>query len=289
MKTTLLIIDPQEDFCNPQGALFVPGADEDIKRTAELINRLDNKIANINVTMDSHRQIDIAHPIMFVDSEGNHPAPFTIISGADLDNGTWTVIKPQWEKIVRNYLTELENRGRYPLCIWPPHCLIGMTKKVPLLDEGDTIMDDDGVLMTDFCGHAVGSVLSKALMDWENRNVLPINFISKGDNIFTEHYSAYSAEVPDLKDSSTTPNADLLEILLKADEVGVLGEALSHCVANTMLDITEHMTKEEVGKFTLIEDCCSNVAGFEKLGDKFKATMTDRGMKFSNSYNYLAC
>ena len=38
MKRHLLIIDPQEDFCNPRsGALFVAGAEADISRIAVLV------------------------------------------------------------------------------------------------------------------------------------------------------------------------------------------------------------------------------------------------------------
>lgn len=32
MKVHLLVIDPQKDFCNPNGSLFVTGADKDMDR-----------------------------------------------------------------------------------------------------------------------------------------------------------------------------------------------------------------------------------------------------------------
>ena len=44
MRIELLIIDPQISFCDPDGELFVPGADEDMKRLATMINRLKSKI-----------------------------------------------------------------------------------------------------------------------------------------------------------------------------------------------------------------------------------------------------
>ena len=44
MKIHLLVIDPQNDFCDPNGSLFVPGADEDIKRLAEMVHRLKDKL-----------------------------------------------------------------------------------------------------------------------------------------------------------------------------------------------------------------------------------------------------
>ncbi len=55
MRVELLIIDPQEDFCNRgSGALFVKGADEDMARTGAMVRRLLKKWDDIHVTMDSH-------------------------------------------------------------------------------------------------------------------------------------------------------------------------------------------------------------------------------------------
>jgi len=44
LKIDLVIIDPQKDFCDPNGSLFVPGAAEDMKRLASLVGRLKNKL-----------------------------------------------------------------------------------------------------------------------------------------------------------------------------------------------------------------------------------------------------
>ena len=37
MRVEGLIIDPQVDFCSPQGRLFVPGAAEDMQRLAAMV------------------------------------------------------------------------------------------------------------------------------------------------------------------------------------------------------------------------------------------------------------
>ena len=124
-KLEFLIVDPQNDFCDPNGALYVPGAVEDSKRLAETIKRLRNKISHISVTLDTHRLVDIAHPIFWVDSKGRHPEPFTLITRDDLKKGLWrTTVPDHMERAVR-YVDELAKNDRYVLCIWPPHCLIG--------------------------------------------------------------------------------------------------------------------------------------------------------------------
>ena len=60
MNIQLLIIDPQNDFCDPKGSLFVPGADGDMTRLATMIDRISPKLADIHVTLDSHHLVDIA-------------------------------------------------------------------------------------------------------------------------------------------------------------------------------------------------------------------------------------
>ena len=39
-RIELLVIDPQVDFCDPKGALYVPGAEHDMKRLSAMIRRL---------------------------------------------------------------------------------------------------------------------------------------------------------------------------------------------------------------------------------------------------------
>ena len=39
-KVHLLVIDPQNDFCDPNGALCVAGADGDMKRLADMVIEL---------------------------------------------------------------------------------------------------------------------------------------------------------------------------------------------------------------------------------------------------------
>lgn len=264
MNVQLLVIDPQNDFCDPKGSLFVTGADQDSARLATMINRLSKKIDDVNVTLDSHRTVDVAHPIMYVNSNGKHPDPFTIISHQDLVSGVWTTTNPSFRQRMVDYTKSLEDGSRYPLCIWPPHCLISTW------------------------GHAVIPCVSDALVKWENDNFGVINFVTKGSNIFTEHYSAYKAEVPDPSDASTMPNTDLLEVLQKGDDVLITGQALSHCVANTVRDLADDFGDDNIKKFVLLEDTCSNVTGFDSLGVDFVKDLSARGMRITTSADYLA-
>jgi len=119
----LLAIDVQEDFCNPNGALYVKGAEKDSERLADLVDRLGTKIKDIHATLDSHHPLHIAHPIFWKDRNGNHPNPFTLINHQDVKDGVWTTTKPGMYKYALYYTEELQKKNRYVLCIWPPHLL----------------------------------------------------------------------------------------------------------------------------------------------------------------------
>jgi nicotinamidase-related amidase len=264
MNTHLLIIDPQNDFANPQGSLFVPGADADMQRLADFINKNVKKIDDIHVTLDCHRIVDVAHPIFWCDSKGNHPDPFTIISVDDVENGVWTTTNPSWKQRGIDYVKALANNGRYPLCIWPEHCLIGTQ------------------------GCAVVKSVSDALIEWQRSRFGVVDFCVKGSNVFTENYSVLQADVPDPSDPTTQINTALLDVLQEADEIIISGEALSHCVKSSIEDIADNFGEENIKKFVLLEDTCSNVPGFENLGQNFIRDMGARGMKVTTSDKHLA-
>lgn len=257
-KTALFIIDPQFDFCDPTGSLFVPGADADMERLGKFMLANHHKFSDIQVTLDSHHFVDIAHPCAWVDSKGQHPTPFTTITADDVRTGKWRAFYPTWQQYYLDYTQKLEAGGRYPLMIWPPHCLIGSV--------GQTIMKPvfEGMLAYEQRFRVAGKT-------------------TKGSNYMTEHYSAVKAEVEDPKDPTTKINTPLINILNNSDRILIAGEALSHCVANTIRDISEIFSTEDVKKFVLLEDTTSYVPGCQALADSFVHEMVGKGMTVSNT------
>ena len=261
----LFVIDPQNDFCNPNGNLYVAGADKDMSRLAAMIKKNSRFIEDIYVTLDSHHLVHIAHPIFWVDSNGNHPAPFTMISVEDVEKGTWRTFNPAYQKRGLEYVKTLKANNKYVLVIWPPHCLIGSN------------------------GHSVVPELFDALTEWEKQFAM-VNYITKGSNLFTEHYSAVKADVIDTTDTTTMLNDKLIDLLKKVDkdsEILIAGEARSHCVANTLRDVVAEFSPEEAKKFVILEDCMSDVTGFEKNGQDFISEMKAKGVKVSTSDKYF--
>ncbi|MBM4375189.1 MAG: cysteine hydrolase family protein [Deltaproteobacteria bacterium] len=255
----LLVIDPQNDFCDPNGSLYVKGAEGDMDRVAGLVDRMRDRLAAIHVTLDSHRKVDISHPIWFQDARGRNPAPFTVITAEDLERGTWTTTRPSAFKRTLAYLNALATGGRYPHVIWPYHCLIGDA------------------------GHNVWPKLSSAVHAWEDRFAMA-EFVTKGSNPWTEHFSAVQAEVPDPEDPTTQINTQLIATLEEADVILLAGEALSHCLANTVRDIANRFADPRyVSKLVLLTDASSNVTGFDQYGESFLRELTARGMRTSTT------
>jgi nicotinamidase-related amidase len=267
-KVHLLMIDPQNDFViangpgGEKGALVVGGADQDMARLASFITKNQKRIEEIHCTLDSHQSVHIAHPIMWRNSKGEHPAPFTAITSADVKNGTWQASYAPFQKRQQAYVDTLEKNGRYVLVIWPPHCLIGSW------------------------GAAVVPSVHAALMAWETDRFNRVNFVAKGSNLFTEHYSGVMADVIDDADASTKLNVNLIDALTVADEILITGEALSHCVANTVRDVAAQFGVDNVKKFTLLQDTSSNVGGFEKLGRDFVLELAGKGMKLTDTKSW---
>ena len=263
-KIHLLVIDPQNDFVSPSGALSVLGADKDMDRLAVMIDRLGHKLDDIHVTLDSHHTVHIAHPIFWKDSKGNHPNPFTVITAKDVESGVWTTYMPSHYKRALEYLRALEAGGRYPHCIWPPHTLIGSE------------------------GHCVWPALYGALKRWEEKEFAVVDYVTKGSNVFTEHFSAVKAEIPDAADPSTHLNSGFIQTLEEADELLVAGEALSHCLKFSLLDtVSSFSNPDYIKKIVLLTDAASSVTGFEKQGGDFIQDMVAKGMQVSTTVDYL--
>lgn len=267
-KIHLIVIDPQNDFCDPKGSLFVPGADKDMDRLSAMIKRLGSKIDEISVTLDSHRTVDIAHPIYWKDSKGNPPNPFTIISADDVKNGVWSTRHPGLTQWGIEYTESLAKQGKYALCIWPEHCIIGSK------------------------GASVYPSLSEALIEWEKDNFALVDYVPKGSNLNTEHYSAVKAEVVDPNDQLNTGlNTNFIQSTMSADIILLAGEAKSHCLKSTVDDMADNFGTDNIKKMVLLTDCTSSVISpfvdFEKISEDWQRDMVAKGMQISTSVDFL--
>lgn len=253
-KNLLLIIDMQNDFCQPYGALYVPGAENDAMRLSRFIEINESKIDEIVLTQDNHHIIDISHPEFWTDKDGLCPQPFTLITPEDIKKRKW--IPKYFPTEASDYIEKLSEQGEFAHFIWPEHCIIGSE------------------------GAAIHNIILEAVRKWARKGRF-FNVIQKGVNPLTEHFGALRANIPIENDIQTQPNKLLIEKLSLAENIIIAGEAKSHCVANTIKQILE--TEAIKGQLFVLEDAMSNVPGLEKLADPIYQQALKRGATFTTT------
>jgi nicotinamidase-related amidase len=259
-KNHLVVIDMQVDFCHKRGNLNVPGALEDIRRLIEFIYRHAEHITQITCSLDSHLPFQIFHPAWWADANGNHPAPFTLITYDDINKGVWRpLVDPVWST---NYVKTLEEQAKKVLTVWPYHVMIGSV--------GNAL---DQELWSAITWHALAR---KAQPSWLTKGTVPQ----------TEHYSIIQPEVSVPGHPMGGKNKAFLDTLADADNIIIAGEAESHCVLETVEDLVEDFSQdtEALSKIFFLRDCTSPVlhpeidfhaiamerfAAFERMGVNF--------------------
>lgn len=236
MRTLLLIIDMQNDFCRSDGALYVKGAEKDAARLGKFTAAHSDKIDHIIMTQDNHHVIDISHPEFWEDNNGNPPAPFTEISTENVLKGVWRARYNKAKAI--EYLHKLEKQGEFPHVIWPEHCIIGSY------------------------GAAIVNEIMQPVRAWARKGNF-FDVVIKGTNPLTEHFGALMANVQIEDSPETQLNTELVEKLQLFETILVAGEAKSHCVATTIKQMLP--IKSLARKLLILEDCMSDVTGFETI------------------------
>jgi nicotinamidase-related amidase len=254
-KNAILIIDAQYDFCNPDGALFVAGADADMQRLKRFIIYNKTEIDYICVTLDSHPVNDISHPAFWQDANGYFPPPFTQITLAEVLAGKWT---PRFSpKEATQYLADLEQQGQFPHFIWPEHCLTGSK------------------------GGALDDNLMEALKIW-TREGKDYEAVTKGTYPLTEHFGIFAAQIPVADRPETQLNQTLINTLNAYENVYLAGEAKSHCVATSLKQAMDY-APELAQKIIVLEDTMSDVTGMGHFGTPIYEAAKQKSIRFETT------
>lgn len=236
----LLIIDPQNDFCDIAGAaLPVAGASADLHRLAGFVDTVP--LHGITVTLDSHASVAVERTTFWTDAQGNAPAPFTWVTSRDVLAGTFVPRDSTLTPAVLAMLKQLKAKGRDGLVIWPVHCVTGTW------------------------GHNIHDTLSVALAGWEFKQQRAVRKVLKGEYPLTEHFGVFEADAPDAAIASTQFNTALAHAVTDGVEVLFLaGEAGSHCVAASFDQLAAYLDRQtRRPRVVLLTDCMSPVPGFE--------------------------
>lgn len=292
LSAKLLLIDPQNDFCDtPEGlrptvggmggdggagrespALPVPGSFKDMERLARFIAEAGRHLEAIVATMDAHPFVAIERTTFWRDRAGQEVKPFTAISASSVEDGVYVPVgarridpvsgKPVLERVIE-LLVRLEAAGRFTLMAWPVHCVTGTW------------------------GAALHPVIVQALNEWERLSGTPVHKVQKGQYQLAEHYGVFEAETPLREVPSTQFNTGLAEEL-RCDLLFLGGEASSHCVAASYDQLVRY--RESGAGIVVLVDCMSPVPGFEEAHAQFLVRARDAGsllMTASDALQYL--
>ena len=265
-------IDCQVGFCTPGASLFVPGAVEDMQRTLNWLYRHLDKITDLYFSLDTHSIFQIFHPAWWADEEGRHPAPFTIITYADVDKGIWTPVAHREECL--EYCQKLEASGKYMLTIWPYHTLLG------------------GI------SHTLVPALMEASIFHNMVRQCQSLFEVKGTHAMTENYSVFSPEVQELGGQRVGEfNTSFYNMLMEYDRIYVFGQAKSHCVRASLLDMRDRIRMTQpnlIDRVWILQDAMSPVTppaldplppdlDFPRLGNLMLEELGKEGMHIVNT------
>jgi nicotinamidase-related amidase len=262
-RTVLLLVDAQVDFIHVDGALSVPGAVDDTRRTIEWLFRNLGQVTTIAASLDSHVPIQIFSPTWWVDETGQHPMPFTPISSEQVQKGKWKALyEVAWSG---EYVARLEELAKKQLMIWPYHTLIGTT------------------------GHSITPALYEAIAYHSAaRQSQPI-FLNKGSIPKTEHYSILEPEVKVPDQPLGNLNTAFLELLASYDLIYIAGQAKSHCVLETVASIMRYFRDQPtvIAKLRVLSDCMSSVAhpeiDFDAMANEAFTRYAEQGLTLAES------
>lgn len=257
----LLIIDPQNDFLDIEGAaLPVPGARADMDHLAGWLSAHAAQVRKVTVTLDSHASVGVERTTFWLRADGSPVAPFTVITADQLEQGMYRPRHASVRDEALAYLRALEAGSQRQLVVWPVHCVVGNW------------------------GHNIHTGLSDAIAAWELQTGRTCRKVLKGLNPLTEQYSAFKAEVPRPDDASTWLNKPLAQSLYEdGATLLIAGEALSHCVAASVADLMNELPSQALQNMALLTDAMSPVPGFEAAGEAFLAQARAAGIQISST------
>lgn len=247
MKRLLIIVDPNNDFVDPKGSLYVQHAEKGIDAIIQYIQTQNPEA--IILSQDTHNPYHISHRAYWK----NDIQPFTTISTKDLQQNKTQPIKANLQ-MVSEYLNVVESKGQTHT-IWPDHCI------------------------KDTWGWQFPQRLTDALDHWQKQGdqAKTIQIYEKGEYEDAEMFSIFSfVNSQDIDERGKT----IMDEMAKYDEVVICGFAKDYCVAESLKDIRRDDRFKNKLRFLLsgmyaIDNQSPNLAIYQECIDHFGAQNID--------------
>lgn len=225
-KNLLLIIDPQNDFVNPDGSLYVNGGEKAMKNLCDWLGKHKADIDDVIITQDTHLSFHIGHSMFW----SSCPPAFTVIEPEDVIEEKITPITEDEERKiqVKEYMRDLKELGKKHT-IWPEHCILGSWGWC-------------------FPGDLVNSLNSWSL----HKKGKPYKVIQKGLYPWKEGYSAFTYT----DKSPMSFGEELLDIIQEYDKIYLAGVAKDYCVAYSVEDLVRVGFSD---RLVFLENCMATI------------------------------
>lgn len=242
-KVLLIGIDVQNDFME-HGELPVLGASSDVANLTRFLYNNMEKVTKVAVSLDTHQPQQVFHAAWWSDAFGREPNPYTTISFEDIATRKW---RPRFSpEATQEYVEKLEATGKKQLMIWPYHCIQGTF------------------------GAALEGQFSNMVYFHSLVRESEVFRIVKGLDPLSEMYGIVKPEY----DPKGYVNTELLAEVMRYDKVIFGGEAKSHCVLESLVQLVHHFSDvpDVPRRMYVLEDCMSSISGFE---DATEQTLKD--------------
>ena len=248
MKNLLLIVDPQNDFVDPKGTLYVPGSEKTIEHIRKFIKTHIQEIDEILISQDTHQAYNIGFPEFW-----NIPGlkAFDKICVEDILSGK---CKPHNLDPARKdaFLTQFRKYRGTELTVWPHHCIEGTW------------------------GCCFPDTLNDALGEWGLKRSKCYKVWKKGWVPEIESYSIFPS-------ITHLGNGEILErprILLKPwTKIWVSGFCKDICVAETLQDMKSDFYKD---KLVILENCMATLNQEDPRLKIYSELVEEWGAKIEN-------
>lgn len=204
MKRLLIIVDPNNDFVDSRGSLYIKESEKGVDAIIDFIEK-ENPDAII-VSQDTHETYHISHCGYWKEDL----KPFTVVTMKDVEEGRVQPLKAD-KKDVIDYLKVVENKHQTHT-LWPDHCI------------------------KNTWGWEFPERLNKALQQWQSQGdgKRPLHIYEKGEFEDAEMFSIFSYVNADEVDQR---GKKIMDEMAGYDEVVVCGFAKDYCVAESVKDI----------------------------------------------------
>lgn len=224
----LIIINPQNDYCDVRGSLYQLNNEQTVSNIIQLLKNDGNKFNRVCVVLDTHLPHHISFNTSWVDGDNQCLKPYSILNNNFVVNGI-QYNSAYSQKIYHNAVKSYYLNNKISFMVWPPHCIFGTW------------------------GHNLNSQLFQTLSELN----CPVWYYGIGRCATEEQYDCIGH---DEVNKTIYTIGDI-------DDFYVCGFMKSHHIYETVKKLIMLNTAEQNKHIYVINDCCTSLSRYQNNTD----------------------